>query len=328
MSLTAGVKDELVRVGVTRRDPLIAEISTLLRFVCSMRPVGNDLVIEAEVDTEEIAMRVIRAIDHLFHFSVDLNILGSGVGTPRRYLLQMNDHGRDLARLLGLLDRRGVPIRGIPAAVVGGTREDAAAAWRGAFLAHGSLTEPTRSHNLDLTCPCPEAALAMVGAARRLNVSAKTRELRGADRVVLRDAEEIGKLLLAIGAPETFDNWERQRKRREVRATANRLANFDDANLRRSARAAVASAARVERAIEILGADIPEHLLAAGLLRLEHRQSSLEELGRLADPEMTKDAIAGRIRRLLTLADRRAAELGIPDTDAAAAQRTAELLDL
>ena len=30
--------------------------------------------------------------------------------------------------------------------------------------------------------------------------------------------------------------------RREVRATANRLANFDDANLRRSARAAVAAA--------------------------------------------------------------------------------------
>ena len=41
--------------------------------------------------------------------------------------------------------------------------------------------------------------------------------------------------------------------RREVRATANRLANFDDANLRRSARAAVAAGARVERALEILG---------------------------------------------------------------------------
>ena len=36
--------------------------------------------------------------------------------------------------------------------------------------------------------------------------------------------------------------------RREVRATANRLANFDDANLRRSARAAVAAGARVHRA--------------------------------------------------------------------------------
>lgn len=112
--------------------------------------------------------------------------------------------------------------------------------------------------------------------------------------------------------------------RREVRATANRLANFDDANLRRSARAAVAAAARVERALEILAEDVPDHLAAAGRLRVQHRQASLEELGQLADPPMTKDAVAGRIRRLLSMADRRAKELGIPDTESAV---TAELLE-
>jgi DNA-binding protein WhiA len=104
--------------------------------------------------------------------------------------------------------------------------------------------------------------------------------------------------------------------RREVRATANRLANFDDANLRRSARAAVAAGARVERALEILGDSAPEHLIVAGELRIKHRQASLEELGQLAEPALTKDAIAGRIRRLLALADRRAMELGIPGTEA------------
>lgn len=50
-------------------------------------------------------------------------------------------------------------------------------------------------------------------------------------------------------------------------------------------------------------------LLSAG-------QASLEELGSLASPPMTKDAIAGRIRRLLAMADKRAHDLGIPDTEA------------
>ena len=76
----------------------------------------------------------------------------------------------------------------------------------------------------------------------------------------------------------------------------------------------MAAGARVERALEILGEDVPEHLLYAGRLRLENKQASLDELGRLADPPMTKDAIAGRIRRLLSTADRRAAELGVPGT--------------
>jgi cell division protein WhiA len=61
----------------------------------------------------------------------------------------------------------------------------------------------------------------------------------------------------------------------------------------------------------------PEHLLAAGELRLKHPQASLEELGALADPPMTKDAVAGRIRRLLALADKRAIALGLPTTEAA-----------
>ena len=74
---------------------------------------------------------------------------------------------------------------GLPPQVVSGGVCDAESAWRGAFLAHGSLTEPGRSSALEVTCPGPEAALALVGAARRLGVQAKAREVRGVDRVVI-----------------------------------------------------------------------------------------------------------------------------------------------
>ena len=110
--------------------------------------------------------------------------------------------------------------------------------------------------------------------------------------------------------------WDEKRLRRETRPANNRLANFDDANLRRSARAAVTAAARVNRAMEILGDDVPDHLAEAGQLRVKYQQASLEELGRLAEPQLTKDAVAGRIRRLLSMADKRAKELGIADTHA------------
>src|SRR5229473_18836 len=201
-------------------------------------------------------------------------------------------------------------------AEVFGTTCDCEAAWRGAFLAHGCLTEPGRSMSLEVTCPGPEAALAMVGAARRLRIQAKAREVRGVDRVVVKDGDAISALLTRLGAHDSVLAWEERRMRREVRATANRLANFDDANLRRSARAAVAAGARVERALEILGPDAPQHLTMAGQLRMAHRQASLEELGQLAIPPLTKDAIAGRIRRLLAMADRRAADQGLPSTEA------------
>ncbi|ALE77717.1 DNA-binding protein WhiA [Pseudonocardia alni] len=325
MAMTATVKDELSRLTVTKQSSRRAEVASLLRFAGGLHIVGGRVVIEAEVDTGSVARRLRREIHELYGHTADAHVItAGGLRRSARYVIRVIRDGEGLARQTGLLDNRGRPVRGLPPPVVSGDLSDAEAAWRGAFLAHGSLTEPGRSSALEVTCPGPEAALALVGAARRLGVAAKAREVRGADRVVVRDGDAIGALLTRMGAHQSVLSWEERRMRREVRATANRLANFDDANLRRSARAAVAAAARVSRALEILGDEVPEHLQAAGRLRAEHTQASLEELGQLADPPMTKDAVAGRIRRLLQTADKKAAELGIPDTESAV---TAEMLE-
>jgi DNA-binding protein WhiA len=318
VAMTAEVKDELSRLIVNSVSARKAEVAALLRFAGGLHIVSGRVIVEAEVELGIIARRLRKDIFDLYGYNAVVHVLSaSGIRRNTRYVVRVAKDGEALARQTGLLDLRGRPVRGLPAHVVGGSVADAEAAWRGAFLAHGSLTEPGRSSALEVSCPGPEAALALVGAARRLGISAKAREVRGADRVVVRDGEAIGALLTRMGAQDTRLTWEERRLRREVRATANRLANFDDANLRRSARAAVAAAARVERALEILGDTVPNHLSAAGKLRVEHRQASLEELGRLADPPMTKDAVAGRIRRLLSMADRKAKQEGIPDTESA-----------
>ena len=318
MAMTAEVKDELSRLMVNSVSARKAEVSALLRFAGGLHIVAGRVIVEAEVDLGIIARRLRKDIFDLYGYNAIVHVLSaSGIRKNTRYVVRVAKDGEALARQTGLLDLRGRPVRGLPVHVVGGSVADVEAAWRGAFLAHGSLTEPGRSSALEVSCPGPEAALALVGAARRLGISAKAREVRGADRVVVRGGEAIGALLTRMGAQDTRLTWEERRMRREVRATANRLANFDDANLRRSARAGVAAAARVERALEILGGTVPDHLAAAGKLRVEHRQASLEELGRLADPPMTKDAVAGQIRRLLSIADRKAKQEGIPDTESA-----------
>jgi DNA-binding protein WhiA len=316
MAMTAAVKDELSRLPITRPCCRKAEVSSMLRFAGGLHIVGGRIVVEAELDTGSAARRLRRDIAEVFgHASEFAVVAAGGLRKGNRYIVRVVRDGEALARQTGLVDGRGRPVRGLPPQVVSGAICDAESAWRGAFLAHGSLTEPGRSSALEITCPGPEAALALVGAARRLAISAKAREVRGVDRVVVRDGDAIGEMLTRLGAHDSVLAWEERRMRREVRATANRLANFDDANLRRSARAAVAASARVKRAMEILGDEVPEHLRAAGALRLEHSQASLEELGQLSDPPMTKDAVAGRIRRLLAMADKRASDLGIPGTE-------------
>ena len=316
MALTAAIKDELARVPAGNSLVRAAELATILRFCGGLHLISGRIAIEVELDSATLARRLTRAIAELYGIQAELTVVSaSGLRKNSGYQIRVLRDGELLARQTGLIDNRGRPVRGLPATLVSSTMDEARAIWRGAFLAHGTLTDPGRSTSLEVTAPGNESAMALVGVARRLGVNAKAREVRNVFRVVVRDGEGITELLRQMGCIDQVEKWEELRNRREVRGAANRLANFDDANLRRSAQAAVAASARVQRALEILGADAPEHLKYAGELRLKHKDASLDELGRLAEPPMTKDAVAGRIRRLLATADRRAADLGIPDTE-------------
>jgi len=317
VALTADVKEELAALEVSKTTVRAAELATILRFSGGLHMISGRIAVESEVDSPTIARRVRKDLAELYGVRSEGTIVSaSGMRRTNAYLVRVVEGGETLARQTGLLDARRRPIRGLPNKLTTGSREDLAAVWRGAFLAAGSLTDPGRSAALEITCPGNEAAMALVGAAGRLHVAAKSREVRGVHKVVIREGEAISAMLVHMGASASLKAWEEMRQRREVRATANRLVNFDDANLRRSAQAAVAACARVERALEILDDTVPEHLRYAGDLRLRFRDSSLDELGHHADPPMTKDAVAGRIRRLLAMADKRALDLGIPGTDA------------
>ncbi len=317
MPLTADVKAELVAIRDPRATARVAEVTSLLRFSGGLHSIANRIAIEAELDSEVLARRTARDLVELYGVRPELgHVQASSSRQEGHFVVRVIEGGETLARQTGLLDQRRRPVRGLPNKLTTGSREDLAAIWRGAFLAAGTLTDPGRSAALEVTCPSSEAAMALVGAAHRLGVAAKAREVRGVHRVVVRDGEAIRAILQTMGAQRAAAEWEQLRQRREVRAGVNRLVNFDDANLRRSAQAAVAACARVERALEILGPGIPDHLREAGELRLAHREASLDELGHHADPPLTKDAVAGRIRRLLAMADKRAEDEGIPGTEA------------
>src|SRR3981081_2558641 len=202
--MTTEVKDELSRLVVKSVSARRAEVTSLLRFAGGLHIVAGRVVVEAELDLGSIARGLLKDIFDLYGYNAGVHVLSaSGIRKNTRYVLRVANDGEGLARQTGLLAMRGRPVRGRAARVVGGRSGAAEAAWRGGFLAHGSLPEPGRSSALEVNCPGPEAALALVGAARRLGASAKAREVRGSDRVVVRDGEAIGALLPRMGAQDT-----------------------------------------------------------------------------------------------------------------------------
>ena len=146
MAMTGLVKDELSRVEVLKPCCRKAEVSTLLRFAGGLHIASGRIVVEAELDTGAAARRLRKDIAEVFGHTSDLIVVApGGLRKGNRYVVRVRKDGDSLARQTGLVDAHGRPVRGLPRHVVSGPTCDCEAAWRGAFLAHGSLTGPGRS---------------------------------------------------------------------------------------------------------------------------------------------------------------------------------------
>src|SRR2546430_10802159 len=192
MAMTAAVKDELSRVDVPKPCCRRSEMAALLRFAGGLHIVSGRVVVEAELDTGNVARRLRREIAEVYGYPSEIHVLASGgLRKGSHYIVRVVKDGEALARQTGLLDVRGRPVRGLPPHVVSASMCCAVAAWRGAFMAHGSLTQPGRSCALEGTCPGPESALARVGAGRPIGIPAKARGGRGAAPVRGNDGHGI-----------------------------------------------------------------------------------------------------------------------------------------
>ena len=157
MAMTAGVKDELSHLNTNKACCRKAEVAALLRFGGALHLVSGKLVVEAELDHAMAARRLKKDLSEVFGHNAELAVIQpSGIRKGARYVVRISEGGERLAIQVGLVDAHKRPIRGLPPAVVSGGVCDAEAAWRGAFLAHGSLTEPGRAGSLEITCPGPE----------------------------------------------------------------------------------------------------------------------------------------------------------------------------
>ena len=307
MALLDDVKSELAAIDNELPIAKKAQATAMIRFGNGLHSVDHHILVQVQLDSQDAAAWLQDTIKNLYGHEATLTPVSrqTPTGTVQRYVIRVPKGSTALVLQTGLYSRYTKNmVLGLPSDIINGKIAQIKSAWRGAFLANGRLSDPGKASYLEIVCPNHEAALALVSTARRLGITAKPRKLRSSERVTLRDPDAIERMLILMGAPRSAREWTGKRSDGEARGKANRLANFDDANMRRSAKAAAEACDKVRQAFEILGDDIPDNLKSAGQLRLDHADASLEQLGRLADPPITKDAIAGRIRRLLQLAEK------------------------
>lgn len=302
-SFTEAVRQELSRAPMGGDAPTRAELSGIVRLAGSLAVRGGEApTVRLEIATTSgaVARRTFKLLQHRYGVRPELLVRAPG-GVRRRTVYGVHvASGRRIAEDLGVLDAEGRPIDAVLAGLEG---ETAVAYLRGALLASATVSHPARPPHLEIAVSGERVAQGLAELVRgavggTVSVTAGPRV-----RVVLKSGERIGELLTAVGATRAFLDWDDRRLRRQLRGEANRLANADGANLRRSIEASAAQVRSVEMAIGEVGwSGLDEDLRGIALARLANPEASLAELGELVDPPVGKSAVHRRLRRLAMLA--------------------------
>lgn len=304
-SFTRTVREELTRVTDSRQCCRLAEVAALVRTTGSFHIRGG--VTEEErfgvhlATTVQAAARVMYS--HFKAFGAEGQLRTRRESRFQRRLVYEVHLAGSPATLqalneLGVLTDAFRLESGIPGRLLK-RRCCKAAFLRGCLIGAGSVNPPHSEAHLEILSPHADFAAALVGLLEALEFHPGLYVRRGSYVVYLKGREDVAELLALAGAQESALQIEVQAVMKEVRARANRLTNWDQANLGRTSAAAV----RQVEAITYLEArglldGLPVALYEMAALRLEHPYLNLSELAAESPDALTRSAANHRLRRL------------------------------
>ena len=162
----------------------------------------------------------------------------------------------------------------------------------GSFLASGSVNSPTTSnYHLEISLNDDNHAkwmLHLFNRYKNINIAPKIAKRRDKYILYIKKSDQIAEFLAMIGATSCCLEFESYRVDRDFNNAANRLANFDAANMKKTVEAGQRQIQQIIFIDQVLGIDNMSNPKARVLcrLRLENESASLTELADMMSEEL------------------------------------------
>ncbi len=176
---------------------------------------------------------------------------------------------------------------------------------RGAFLACGTVTDPTKEYHLEFSSSSRTLCEDLIKIFDETDIEPKCTARNGSYVVYLKKSSDIEDTLSFMGATESSMSIMGAKMYKDVRNTVNRRVNFENANLARCANAAAKQYEAICFIRDSAGLDsLPEELRSTAEARLNAPELSSAEIARLLPEKISVSGINHRFRRITDTADR------------------------
>ena len=316
MSYASETKNELARIEPEKKCCMLAEITGFMRFAGSVGFAGGGKF-RMVMTTPNLA--VVRHYKKLIrsYFSVDTDIEIGSTGRNARGLkgakakeyiirIEPENNSEMILREMGILIVRG-GVNTLSDGIYDGiirTKCCPKAFLRGAFLGAGTVNNPESSHHFEINTISEACAKDL----RRLintfvDINARIVERKSGYGVYLKARDQIADTLAIMGASKTYFDYQDKIIRKDAVSTARKIEQLDLVNVDKAIHAAQRQIADIQRIASARGLDsLSPKLQEIAVLRLENPDMSIEELGQLFTPPLSKSGVNNRLRRISEIA--------------------------
>lgn len=304
MSFTSEVKDELSRVEPTCSQCDKAELSAILRVEGTLSIGEEGPRLELATETASVARTAIRLLHGVYDLETELTVRRSVLHKSHNYLITAPAQPRltDSLHDLGIIGEAGFAGGIAPDLVNRGCC--AGAYLRGIFLSGGYIADPRGDFHFELACSSEELVVACLELMKEHGITARYIRRHNMYMIYIKGVDQIIAFLAFVDAHQSALAIENARVIKSVRNDTNRRVNAEIANHMKSSHASMRQIELIRKLVEQCGADaIPESLREVALLRLRHPDASIKELGELASPPLSKNAVYHRLRRIAQMVE-------------------------
>ncbi|HHZ11849.1 MAG TPA: DNA-binding protein WhiA [Acholeplasmataceae bacterium] len=257
-----------------------AELYALIRFRSTLTYSNRNFKIIFTTTSNATARRIVSLVKNLYSIQVVLlQKERDKLDKKPLYYIVIPENGRTILEDLKILNEDLSLSREINPELFA---KDCckAALLRGAFLARGSVNDPTKNkYHLELVANNLEEAEFLVKILEEMGISAKVISRAKGEVVYIKRAEHIADFLKFIGANNSLFAFEDLRIKKDLNNYVNRIMNCDVANEEK----AIASAKKQLETIKFLEENyglmnLTPRLLDAVILRMTYPDDSLSEL--------------------------------------------------
>jgi len=299
LSFAAETKQELTQLEV-QYDYSKYELAALIRMNGAVGILNRQLILNIQTENAAIARRIYVLLKKYYQVESELLVRRKMKLKKNNVYIVRLKHGteeilEDLSiKSSGLFNMR-VPEN------IREDEEKMRAYLRGAFLAGGSINDPkTSRYHLEIYSIYEEHNDDICQMMNAFGLNARTIERRKGYITYLKEAEKIADFLAVIHASKAMLHFEDIRIIRDMRNTANRLVNCENANINKVVNAATRQIEEIQYIEDTVGLDaLPDKLSDIAKIRLENPEISLKELGEmLPSGAISKSGVNHRLRKI------------------------------